>query len=526
MNLLHEVAVSSDGSGAISVWEPKGGTLLMSYKGASVLNPQAFCLLGNDYVLGVEKGKPMIHAWPVNSQEKAQLRLICPGRITSMEASPDTMYIAVTVETKLHVWQISSGRLLATASSHYQPITVVKWSADSSFIVTGGEDGNVIVWQLSRLICKQTVAFGIPNSSTKGVTGLTEPLHVKSQHSLPVTHVTLSQLGAKSRVATVSHDRTCKIFDLCTGEDLLSLILDTRLTCVAFDTTEDNIYLGTSDGPIKSVSLRQVPRTRDHHIQDSTASPDFIGHEKQVSSVSVSITGLTLLSSSLDESVKIWHTISRQCLRTIQHKGPVFGAFLHLMPPAIHDYDFNPKVLLKSFDKTLEGNADLTLEVLSMDTLSADLDNDLHSAPTNQIASFSNQAVTDQTVSTTTQPNNNTSSASDAKSDSSLQIEIDKLKKINKSLYEFCVKNVLHANPATFAGLSNGVAAAGKKKNKGRQQTGEDVKYREQQTKQLGFKGRKKNAKKNKSSMNGGKKLNFDNTRQRVSTVQDLLNFK
>ncbi|KAL1447706.1 hypothetical protein WDU94_005597, partial [Cyamophila willieti] len=105
MSFLHEVAISSDGSGAISVWEPKGGTLLMSYKGSGVLNPQAFCLLGNDYLLGVEKGKPMIHTWPVNSQEKAQLRLICPGRISSMEASPDAMYIAVTVETKLHVWQ-------------------------------------------------------------------------------------------------------------------------------------------------------------------------------------------------------------------------------------------------------------------------------------------------------------------------------------------------------------------------------------------------------------------------------------
>jgi hypothetical protein len=69
-----------------------------------------------------------------------------------------------------------------------------------------------------------------------------------------------------------------QIFDLCTGEDLLSLILDTRLTCVAFDGTEDNIYMGTSEGVIKSFCLRQVPRTRDHHIQDSTSNPDFIGN--------------------------------------------------------------------------------------------------------------------------------------------------------------------------------------------------------------------------------------------------------
>jgi hypothetical protein len=48
----------------------------------------------------------MIQAWPVNSQEKAQLRLICPGRISSMQASPDAAYIAVSIETKLHMWQV------------------------------------------------------------------------------------------------------------------------------------------------------------------------------------------------------------------------------------------------------------------------------------------------------------------------------------------------------------------------------------------------------------------------------------
>ncbi|KAI5738742.1 hypothetical protein M8J77_010618 [Diaphorina citri] len=497
MSLLNEVAFSYDGSGAISVWEPKGGTLLMSYKGASVLSPHSMCLLGNDYVLGVEKGKPMIQAWPVNSQEKAQLRLICPGRISSMQASPDAAYIAVSIETKLHVWQISSGRLLATASSHYQPITIVKWSADSNFIVTGGEDGTICVWQLSRLICKQTVAFGIPGSSAKGVTGLTEPLHVKSQHSLPVTHVTLSKLGAKSRVASVSHDRTCKIFDLCTGEDLLSLILDTRLTCVAFDGTEDNIYMGTSEGVIKSFCLRQVPRTRDHHIQDSTSNPDFIGHEKQVTSLSCSITGITLLSSSADETLKIWHTISRQCLRTIQHKGPVLGAFLGLLPPAIHDYDFTPKILLKSFDKTVEGNAELVIEINSTTTLPCDLLSD-QNLTTNQITGTGAPLVA--------QTETKTLSNKKSVLESSQQIEIDKLKRINRNLYEFCVKHILQADK-------------GKRNSKGRGVPQVESHYRNQKSKLLGSKARKK-----KKNGPGDKKLNFANTKQRVSTVQEILN--
>lgn len=513
MSLLNEVAFSCDGSGAISVWEPKGGTLLMSYKGAGVLNPQALCLLGNDYVLGVEKGKPMIHAWPVNSQEKAQLRLICPGRISSMQASPDAAYIAVSIETKLHVWQISSGRLLATASSHYQPITVVKWSADSNFIITGGDDGNVCVWQLSRLICKQTVAFGIPNSSNKGVTGLSEPLHVKSQHSLPVTHVALSRLGAKSRVASVSHDRTCKIFDLVSGEDLLSLVLDTRLTCVTFDLTEDNIYMGTSEGVIKSFCLRQVPRTRDHHVQDSSTSPDFIGHEKQITSLSVSITGIVLISSSLDETLKIWHTVSRQCLRTIVHKGPVLGTFLTLVPPAIHDYDFNPKVLLKSFDKTVEGNAELVIEINSLSTLPSGI----LGSQTLPCGIPSNQTLALVPEVQANGPKTSTENGPSKAGSESSQIEIDKLKKINKALYEYCVKNILHTTPANLANNANPGAKAKNNSKKNRKTRPEEIDYKRQKTKPLGFKG-----KKNKKNGQGEKKLSFANTKARVSSLTEI----
>jgi WD40 repeat protein len=69
-------------------------------------------LLGNDYLIAADKG-PLIHTWPINSQEKThQVRMLCGGKINSLAASPDGLYIAVAIGEKLQVWLVSSLRRL------------------------------------------------------------------------------------------------------------------------------------------------------------------------------------------------------------------------------------------------------------------------------------------------------------------------------------------------------------------------------------------------------------------------------
>ena len=40
-----------------------------------------------------------------------------------------------------------------------------------------------------------------------------------------------------------------------------------------------------------------------------------------VTCLSVSIDGLALISGSNDNTIKIWHIISKQCMRTVTNKG-------------------------------------------------------------------------------------------------------------------------------------------------------------------------------------------------------------
>ena len=49
----------------------------------------------------------------------------------------------------------------------------------------------------------------------------------------------------------------------------------------------------------------------------------FLSSSKQVNSVAVSMDGSLLLSGSEDQTARVWHIYSRQCLRVLNHRGNV-----------------------------------------------------------------------------------------------------------------------------------------------------------------------------------------------------------
>lgn len=102
---INDVIFTSDTFGNMNVWDLKSGTTLMTYK-STAINARCMDILNNDYVLAVQKG-PLILAWPINSQEKVQhIKMLCPGEIGCFSISPDGLYIAVSIENKLLIWQV------------------------------------------------------------------------------------------------------------------------------------------------------------------------------------------------------------------------------------------------------------------------------------------------------------------------------------------------------------------------------------------------------------------------------------
>lgn len=102
------------------------------------------------------------------------------------------------------MFQISTGNLLTILESHYQPITCIKVSSDSSHFLTGGEDGLVLVWSLPEAI---SASLNFHSSLSKGK----EPKHSWSHHRDRVTDIYIGFCGIHSRCVTSSVDQTCKV---------------------------------------------------------------------------------------------------------------------------------------------------------------------------------------------------------------------------------------------------------------------------------------------------------------------------
>ncbi|XP_060702024.1 WD repeat-containing protein 18 isoform X2 [Hemiscyllium ocellatum] len=293
-----EVVLSCDAGGSLwncNVWEPRSGTSLTSYRGGNT-SARGLCTLAGEYLLGAQLGKNYISVWELQRKDQLQQKIICPGVVTCLAASPNGLHVAAGIGESIYLWEVSTGNLLLILNRHYQNLTCICFTDDSSHLISGGKDNLVLVWSLCSVL--QVNFAHVP-----------EPRYVWSRHTLPVTDIHRGVGGPLSRVATASLDQTVK------------------------------------------------PDLREKNFQiDKDGSQIFKGHRNQVTCLSVSMDGTLLISGSQDETVRLWDIQSKQCLRTINHKGPVTNAFLMVASANMFNPDSRPSLSLPKFSRYLHSS--------------------------------------------------------------------------------------------------------------------------------------------------------------------------
>lgn len=311
-----EIALSTEATGdnfCISLWDINSGMQLKAYKGGGC-PCRCVCLLGNDYILASQASKPVIHVWNM-AKETVLTKLICPGKVTAMTSSPDGVYCVVACGEKIYIWQVASGNLLALLSRHFQRVSCLKFTDDGSHFLSCGDDNLVMVWKMARLLSFSSSSLGTFESSPS-------PRYTWSDHALPVTDIHCGHGGMRAHVITSSLDQTCKLYDLSSGDLLCSIVFDVGVTAVVMDAAEQSFFAGCTDGSIYQVELFRRGMKNNIHMEKEEALI-FNGHSKQVNSLAVSMDSTLLLSGSEDQSARVWHVHSRQCLRVVNHKGAV-----------------------------------------------------------------------------------------------------------------------------------------------------------------------------------------------------------
>ncbi|CAB3225480.1 unnamed protein product [Arctia plantaginis] len=427
MASLLEVLVTSDSNNTLwtgCVWDPHTGTSLMTYKGGGTAEGNTLTFIGNDYLAAVEKTKPVLHVWPLNSYQTIQgIRFILPGKATALSVSRDGAYLIAGIDEKIYLWQIASGNLLTIINRHYQKVILLKFTPDGRYFVSAADDGMVMVWSLATVTAHSEVDLVTQSSA-----GHHDPVYIFSDHSLPVTGLCISKTGIHGRLITVSSDRSCKVYDLSSGEMLLNLVFGLPLSAVTMDVLELNVFVGTTEGQIYQLSLTNPPRNRDLLVNTEDKQNIFKSHTKTVNCLSVSLDGETLMSGSNDEQVILWHIPSKQPVRIIRHKGPVLNAFFTINFPAIYKQDFAPSMILHSLERTLEKDSDDVTEIEIL---------------MNRKYDFWPELRSESEFSISTKELENEFKFKE----SALQEQLNKLKTINTNLYSIAVQKTLESVP-------------------------------------------------------------------------------
>ncbi|KAF7703723.1 hypothetical protein HF521_022730 [Silurus meridionalis] len=368
----------------------------------------------------VELGKNFINVWEIQRKDQLQQKIVCPGIVTCLTASPDGIYVLAGIAEAIYLWEVSTGNLLVILNRHYQDLSCLRFTDDSSHFVSGGKDNLALVWNLASVI-------QLDSSHTP------EPRHVLSRHSLPITDIHCGLMGPQARLATASLDQTVKLWEISSGEMLLSVLFDTSIMSVTLDPCEYLLFCGGSDGNIFQVSLCNTALSRDKTFQsDGEGNQMFKGHRNLVTCLSVSMDGTLLLSGSHDETVRMWDVQSKQCIRCINHKGQVTNAAIIPAPGNMFLPDSRPGVPLPRFSRHLNNSEQA--EGAGAGGISLRLGGDRQEREETYLEKAERLhslmcAVTDKSV---FGDGENTKVRV-----SELEEEVRTLKKINKDLYEF-----------------------------------------------------------------------------------------
>uniref|UniRef100_A0A673WXB0 WD repeat-containing protein 18 n=1 Tax=Salmo trutta TaxID=8032 RepID=A0A673WXB0_SALTR len=258
------------------------------------------------YILGAQLGKNFINVWEMQRKDQLQQKIVCPGIVTCLTASPNGLYLVAGIAEAIYFWEVSTGNF-----SHF---------------ISGGKENLALVWSLASVV-------QLDLSLTP------EPRHDLCRHSLPITDIHCGLMGPQSRVATASLDQTVKLWELSSGEMLLSVLFDVGIMSVTLDPCEYyHLFCGGSDGGIFQVGDLPFHSTL---------------HRKLVTCLSVSMDGTLLLSGSHEETIRLWDIQSKQSIRSINHKGPVTNALIIPAPANMFLPDSRPGIPLPRFSRHL-----------------------------------------------------------------------------------------------------------------------------------------------------------------------------
>ncbi|XP_058920761.1 periodic tryptophan protein 2 homolog isoform X1 [Kogia breviceps] len=207
----------------------------------------------------------LIHSLSVSDQRVSSI---------AVNGSGDWIAFGCSGLGQLLVWEWQSESYVLRQQGHFNSMVSLAYSPDGQYIVTGGDDSKVKVWNTLSGFCFITF----------------------TEHSSGVTGVTFTTTGYV--IVTSSMDGTVRAFDLHRYRNFRTFTSPrpTQFSCVAVDSSGDIVSAGAQDSFEIFIWSMQTGRLLDV----------LSGHEGPISGLCFNPMKSVLASASWDRTVRLW----------------------------------------------------------------------------------------------------------------------------------------------------------------------------------------------------------------------------
>ncbi|KAH6645841.1 WD40-repeat-containing domain protein [Truncatella angustata] len=208
------------------------------FKKSSV--PPRGLAVSDTHVFSAQDEKSTVHVYSrENGKQEAIVTL--QERIKSVALQNDVLILG-TDQGRIMVWETCTGRQITTPACHVQAVSCL--AVTPYHLLTGSDDSNINVWDISRLLELDTTVEH-------------EPEKTLSNHRAAISTLVASQsVNQDTNICiSASKDKSCIIWNYQTGEALRTLLFPSSPISLSLDPCARAFYVSTDDGSMFSVEL-------------------------------------------------------------------------------------------------------------------------------------------------------------------------------------------------------------------------------------------------------------------------------
>jgi WD40 repeat protein len=267
---------------------------------------------------------------------KPVMELRADGMVWAVAMSPDGKHLAAGGGYSARVWEIASGREIATLT-HDSIVGDVSFSPNGRHFATASWDRTARIWELpggaeiARLEHEDQVNAVVFSADGKylvtTISGTESPkrncawlwqTHIR-ERPVQVCHgdkgsITAVRFAPDGRhFATASWDHTVRMWETPSGREVMRLAHDHVVQAIAFDKTGTTLASGSQDGRIRAWQIRTGKQI----------AGLAMSHQAAVKAVSFSPDDKLLATGSEDHTARVWDAKSGREISRMAHADGV-----------------------------------------------------------------------------------------------------------------------------------------------------------------------------------------------------------